>query len=107
MYSGFPIGILVLALLGGRVSKKNMMMMNLVISLLGMCLIEVGKSIYIAGVGMFCCVYGLNINLNICYPFIAETVASKHRPKFSMLLAVFYTFGALANVFWFYAFPNF
>lgn len=102
IFSGFPIGIFVLALLGGLVSKKALILGNMIITIIGMALIVASSSVIMGGAGMFCCILGLNINLHACFPFITETVSKHYRSTFSMLLSVFDTLGGLANVLWFY-----
>ena len=76
MFSGFPIGILLLALLAGHIGKKKLMLINMIMALIGIILVVITPSLLLGGVAMFCCLFGLNINVNICYPFIAETVNS-------------------------------
>lgn len=83
------------------------MVVNLCLGLVGMGLVRVAPSIVVGGLGMFWCIFGLNINVNICYPFITETVSQRYRPMFSMLIAVFYALGSLGNVLWFYLLRNF
>lgn len=107
MFSGFAIGIFVLALLGGLVSKKTLILGNMFITIIGMVLMVMSSSVIMGGAGMFCCILGLNINLHACFPFITETVSQNYRSTYSMLLSVFDTFGGLANVLWFYLLRDF
>lgn len=107
MYSGFPIGILALALLGDLITKKRFMLVNMFLSIIGLVMVVAAQGVLVGGIGMFLCIFGLNINLNICFPYVTETVSSKYRPSFSMLIMASYSVGALANVFWFYIFRDY
>ena len=102
MFSGFPIGILLLALLAGRVTKKNLLLANMNLSVLGLVLVILGNGPWVAGAGMFCCMLGLNMSMHTTFPFLAETVSQAYRGRLLMLLCVFDTLGGLANVLWFY-----
>ena len=70
MFSGFPIGTVILFLLGGLLGKKTLMLGNLSLALIGLGLVRWATSVLVGGIGMLCCMFGLNINMNISFPFI-------------------------------------
>lgn len=107
MFSGVSIGIFVLAMVGGLVGKRRLLLVSMWVCLLGMGLMVWSGSLIIGGVGMFCAVLGSNTSTNLVYTVITETVSSRYRANFSMIAMTSFAIGGLGNVLWFYLLRDF
>ena len=87
--------------------RKTLIMINLLILLVGFLLIVFSQNIWMAGVGLFLCVFGGKNNFNLVMMFTAETVGERFRQVFMMVILTMYSLGGLANVLWYYFLPNF
>ncbi len=107
IYAGVLLAIVLLALLGGMLGKKILLLANTILSLMGVAITSFSTSLVMGGVGMLFCNFGGMVNLNLCYIYIIETVHEKYRKSMAMILSVAYSVGALLNILWFYVLPNF
>lgn len=107
MFSGYPVGIFLLAMVGRLIKKRMMLLISMGISAVGMGLMVWRGTLISGGAGMFCSVFGSNISLNLIYTIPTETVSPRHRSNFSIMIMVTYALGGLLNVLWFYLFRDF
>lgn len=84
MYGGVLCGILLLSLLGGRMGRKKLMLLNMCLGVIGIFLTALSVNVLMGGVGMFMALFGLKNSHNLCFIFIAETVQQEYRHRFSI-----------------------
>lgn len=102
MYVGAVVGFLISAVIGDHMGRKTLITLCLLLNLVGMTLTILAPTIVVAGVGLFISTVGIQNGFNVCFYFLAETVAESHREKFSVAIQLFYGSGVLLNVPWFY-----
>lgn len=76
------------------------------VATLGMVVAVAAPNLYVVGIGLFLMGYGSDSAINICFYFITETMESKNRQKYSILIQVFFSLGGLVNVGYFYLLKN-
>jgi hypothetical protein len=57
-----------------------------------------------AAVGFFLSGFGSDASINICLFFFGETVGTKKRQKYSIIVQIYFALGALIATFFFYLF---
>lgn len=107
MYSGIVIAIVLLSLFGNFISKKNIILFNSILILIGVIIASFSVSLVMGGVGLFFCNFGGMFTFNLSYIYVIETFGEKHRKTFAMALPASYSLGSLLNVLWFYVIPDF
>lgn len=101
-YSGVVLCVLFISILGDIVGRKNLIFINLLIMLLGFLLIIFCQNIWMAGAGLFCCVFGAKNNSNLTLMFVSEIFNDKLRQISMMVLQTMYCVGGLGNVLLYY-----
>ena len=106
-YSGVVACVFFMAVTGDLLGRKTLIVINLVVVIAGLMLIIFCQNIWMAGAGLFLCVFGGKNNINLVMMFMAETIAEKQRQFYMMTSQTMYAVGGLANVLWFYMLEDF
>ena len=75
MYVGNVAGYLCLSLFGDLIGRKLLMVVNLIITLLGVLIVIFCVSLTMAASGLFLSTFGVQNAFNICFFFISETMS--------------------------------
>ncbi len=95
-----------MSLFGGKTGRFNIMLISLVMALVGLVLTAFCNGLVMASIGLFIASFGIQNAFNICFYFIAETTSETHREKYSVLVQLFFGFGVVSNVAYFYLFGD-
>lgn len=106
-FAGNLCGTIFLALFGGLLSKATFLFWSLFMKVVGLTMIGLSVNMWMGGFGVFLCLFGGMMNLQVCYTYITETVSKNHRQKLSMILSSVYSIGGMYNALCFYIFPNY
>jgi MFS family permease len=75
MYSGYPVGIFLLGVIGGHLGKRTIMLGDMIIVIVGLAILIGNDNLLMGGIGMFLCIFGSNMAEHITIPFITETIS--------------------------------
>ena len=103
IYSGTLVCVFFMALVGDMMGRKALLVVNLCLMVVGLGIVVWSQGLWMAGAGMFLCVFGGKNNFNVCLVYTAETVGKEKRQIFTVIIQTFYCVGGLANVAWYYA----
>jgi len=79
MFFGMFAGYFSLAVFGGMIGRKMLMMVSMGLILAGLFIAIFSTSIQIAGFGMFLVAFGANDASNVTFFFLSETVSESYR----------------------------
>ena len=88
MYSGDLIGITILSLVGDAMGRKSLIIICQIIMMIGLLVTIFSFSLWMGGIGMFCCILTSKIAQNICFTMIYEIVAPKYAQSMIIVVAV-------------------
>ena len=104
---GYPIGLLLLSLAGGRVSKKNLLIGFHGLTTVGFILLLLKQSFLLSGIGLFLCITGDTANFYILMTFVTEIVSLDYAPAFAAMISFCCQLGEFAPVPLYYAFRDY
>ena len=79
MYVGAVVGSLISAVVGDQMGRKQLVVLCMMLNLIGMTITIFAPTLLVAGVGLFISTVGIQNAFNVCFYFLAETVAESHR----------------------------
>ena len=106
-YGGAIVCVIFLTAMGDRIGRKYLTFINLIVLIGGIVLIILCQDMWMAGAGLFLCIFGAK---NICYltlMFTVEIVHESQRAFLMIVVSVFFSFSGLTNVLWFYFLQSF
>lgn len=106
VYFGCFFGYISISIMVDNVGRKKALLIAYGVATIGMIVAVVASNIYLVGIGLFMMGFGSDSAINICFYFITETMESKHRQKYCILIQVFFSLGGVVNIGYFYIFRN-
>ena len=101
-YIGAALGFLVVTFLADNYGRKLSLLISWGICTVGCLVVVFDSNIYLVALGLFLSGFGSDASNNITFLFFCETLNNSKRQKYSIIVQIFFTLGALVGTTCFY-----
>ena len=101
-YAGAMVGLLVVTFMADNYGRKLSLIVSWGICVFGSLLVIMNENIISVSIGLFLSGFGSDASCNITFLFFCETLNNKKRQRYSIIVQIFFTLGALVGTSFFY-----